>query len=703
VTHTQTADSTLTYRAGLAAQLFDVQYAPLPNGLPGPLPQAIVDAADPDVHPGRAANQAHSRADASGKQVDEAHRMAYWEAAAQRLDWVTPFETIHSWTQPDPLTQRGPQARWFEDGKLNVAVNCVDRHVTAGHGDKVALYFEGEPGDRRAVTYRDLLKEVSQTAQALTELGITAGDRVVVYLPVIVETVVIALACARIGAVHSLVFGGFSADALKFRVEDTGAKLLVTSDGQFRRGKAVPVKAAADEAVAGDNNIEHVLVVNRTGDTDIPWTKGRDVWWDDIVTKQPADHTPEYFEAEHPLFIMYTSGTTGQPKGLVHTSAGYLTHASVTYDYLFSHPDVTKRDTDVHWCTADLAWVTAHTYEIYGPLSNGATQVIYEGVPNAPHPGRHFEVIQRYGVTSYYTAPTLLRSLMGWHENGPSAEYDLSSIRLIGTVGEAVNPEAWQWARTHIGRDTLEGVPMVDTWWQSETGSTIISPRQTDTTFKPGSGSRPLPGVNVAVVDEAGNPSETNEQGVIVVTRPGPGAARTVWGNPERFYHSYWKDYHWAEDGRGWFLAGDGAKTDEDDDIWILGRIDDVINISGHRLSTIEIESALVSHPDVIEAGVTPVPDSKTGHCAIAFVVPRGEFNDDAAQQELTQLVAKQIGPVAKPKDIVFVPDVPKTRSGKIMRRLLTQLYTGDTLGDTTSLQNEPAVAAIAEVLHNRS
>jgi acetyl-CoA synthetase len=703
VTHTQIADSTLTYRAGLAAQLFDEQYAPLPNGLPGPLPQAIVDAADPDVHPGRTANQAHYRADASGEQVDEAHRMAYWEAAAQRLDWDTPFDTIHSWTKPDPLTERGPQARWFEDGKLNVAVNCVDRHVTAGHGDKVALYFEGEPGDRRAVTYRDLLKEVSQTAHALTELGITAGDRVVVYLPVIVETVVIALACARIGAVHSLVFGGFSADALKFRVEDTGAKLLVTSDGQFRRGKAVPVKAAADEAVAGDNNIEHVLVVNRTGHTDIPWTKGRDVWWDDIVTKQPADHTPEYFQAEHPLFIMYTSGTTGQPKGLVHTSAGYLTHASVTYDYLFSHPDVTKRDTDVHWCTADLAWVTAHTYEIYGPLSNGATQVIYEGVPNAPHPGRHFEVIQRYGVTSYYTAPTLLRSLMGWHENGPSAEYDLSSIRLIGTVGEAVNPEAWQWARTHIGRDTPEGVPMVDTWWQSETGSTIISPRQTDTTFKPGSGSRPLPGVNVAVVDEAGNPSETNEQGVIVVTRPGPGAARTVWGNPERFYHSYWKDYHWAEDGRGWFLAGDGAKTDEDGDIWILGRIDDVINISGHRLSTIEIESALVSHPNVIEAGVTPVPHPKTGHCAIAFVVPRGEFNDDAAQQELTQLVAKQIGPVAKPKDIVFVPDVPKTRSGKIMRRLLTQLYTGDTLGDTTSLQNEPAVAAIAEVLQNRS
>ena len=696
-------DTNLVYRTGLAAKLFDEQYTPLPNGLPGPLPQVMVDAADPDVNPGRAVGLAHHRADATGAQVDERARMAYWEAAGQRLDWDTEFSIIHSWTKPHPDTAQGPVARWYEDGKLNVAVNCLDRHVAAGHADKVALYFEGEPGDRRTVTYRDLLEEVSQTANALTELGITAGDRVVVYLPVIVETVVIALACARIGAVHSLVFGGFSADALKFRVEDTGAKLLVTSDGQFRRGKAMPVKTAADEAVSGDNNIEHVLVVNRTGHTDIPWTPGRDVWWDDVVTKQPKTHQPAFFDAEHPLFIMYTSGTTGQPKGLVHTSAGYLAHASITYDFLFANPDVNQREADVHWCTADLAWVTAHTYEMYGPLSNGATQVIYEGVPNAPHTARHFEVIQRYKVTSYYTAPTLLRSLMGWHENGPAAEYDLSSIRLIGTVGEAVNPEAWNWARTHIGRDTPEGVPMVDTWWQSETGSTIISPRQTDKTFKPGSGSRPLPGVNVAVVDDAGNPSKPNQQGVIVVTRPGPGAARTVWGNPERFYHSYWADFHWAEDGRGWFLAGDGAKTDDDGDIWILGRIDDVINISGLRLSTIEIESALVSHPKVIEAGVTPVPHPKTGHCAIAFVVSRGDFTDDAAKAELTQLVAKQIGPVAKPNDIVFVPDVPKTRSGKIMRRLLTELYTGDTLGDTTSLQNEPAIAKIAEVLEHRS
>nr|WP_255434748.1 acetate--CoA ligase [Auritidibacter ignavus] len=632
--------------------------------------------------------------------MDERARIAFWEAAAQRLDWHEPFDTVHTWTNPSPAAERGPVMRWFSGGKLNVAVNCLDRHVDNGLGEKVALYFEGEPGDRRAVTYRQLLAEVSQTAHALTELGIGPGDRVVVYLPVLVETVVIALACARIGAVHSLVFGGFSAEALKFRVENTGAKLLVTSDGQFRRGKAVPVKDAADAAVAGENNIEHVLVLNRTGHQDeITWVPGRDVWWHEIVDRQPQTHTPEFFDAEHPLFIMYTSGTTGQPKGLVHTSAGYLTQASWSYDYLFSNPDISTRDRDVHWCTADLAWVTAHTYELYGPLSNGVTQVIYEGVPNQPHPGRHFEVIQRYGVTSYYTAPTLIRSLMGWHPDRVEPGYDLSSIRLLGTVGEAVNPEAWRWARTQLGGGQ---VPMVDTWWQSETGATVLSPRQDDTEFKPGCGSRPLPGVQTVVVDDNGHPTPAGQQGVVVITRPGPAMARTVWGNPARFFNSYWKDYADAENSRGWFLAGDGAKVDADGDTWILGRIDDVINISGHRLSTIEIESALVTHPQVVEAGVTPVPDAKTGHAAIAFVVTRDGFAGEEAVAELRELVSQAIGPVAKPKDIVVVPDVPKTRSGKIIRRLLTQLYTGDTLGDTTSLQNEPAVASIAEVLATR-
>ncbi|MFL4476282.1 acetate--CoA ligase [Paeniglutamicibacter sp. MACA_103] len=636
----------------------------------------------------------------------EDERLAFWDAAARRLSWSDQWHTIHSSTGVDPEARRGPELRWYEGGKLNAAYNCVDRHVEAGRGDKVALHFEGEPGDRTTVTYQDLQDRVSKAANALLGLGIGKGDRVVIYLPVLVETVVITLACARIGAVHSLVFGGFSSEALKFRVEDTKAKLLVTTDGQFRRGTAVPVKAHADEAVSGDNSIEHVLVINRTGHTDIAWTEGRDVWWHETVDTASAKHVPEAFDAETPLFIMYTSGTTGQPKGLVHTTGGYLTQASWSHEFLFSNPDPAKRDSDVHWCTADLAWVTAHTYEIYGPLSNGVTQVIYEGVPNAPNPGRHFEIIQRYKVTSYYTAPTLVRSLMGWFPDGVPADYDLSSIRLAGTVGEAVNPEAWRWLRSQVGRDTAAGIPMVDTWWQSETGATILSPRQDDTAFKPGCGTRALPGVGVDIVDDAAATVGANVQGNIVLTKTGPSMARTVWGNPERYYTSYWEKYA----AQGWFLAGDGARFDEDGDIWILGRTDDVINISGHRLSTIEIESALVTHPAVVEAGVCPTSDAKTGHAATAFVVPfdksvvgtdlTGEAlaKQQALVTELRNHVATQIGPIAKPREIVFVPDVPKTRSGKIMRRLLTQLFEGSTLGDTTSLQNEPCIAQIKDI-----
>ncbi|QXQ10582.1 acetate--CoA ligase [Paeniglutamicibacter sp. Y32M11] len=636
----------------------------------------------------------------------EAERLAFWDAAARRLSWAEPWHTIHTSTEVNSVTRRGPALRWFEGGKLNAAYNCVDRHVEAGRGDKVALHFEGEPGDRATVTYKDLQDRVSQAANALESLGITKGDRVVVYLPVLIETIVITLACARIGAVHSLVFGGFSAEALKFRVEDTAAKLLVTTDGQFRRGTSVPVKAHADEAVAGENAIEHVLVINRTGHTDINWVEGRDVWWHETVDTASTEHTPEAFDAETPLFIMYTSGTTGQPKGLVHTTGGYLTQTSWSHEFLFSNPDADKRDNDVHWCTADLAWVTAHTYEIYGPLSNGVTQVIYEGVPNAPHPGRHFEIIERYGVTSYYTAPTLVRSVMGWFPEGIPGEYDLSSIRLAGTVGEAVNPEAWRWLRAQIGRDTADGIPMVDTWWQSETGATILSPRQDDAAFKPGCGTRALPGVSVDIVDDQALTVGKNIQGNIVLTKTGPSMARTVWGNPERYYTSYWEKYA----PQGWFLAGDGARFDEDGDIWILGRTDDVINISGHRLSTIEIESALVTHPAVVEAGVCPTSDAKTGHAATAFVVPldksivgtdlQGEalLRQRELAAELRNHVATQIGPIAKPREIVFVPDVPKTRSGKIMRRLLTQLFERGTLGDTTSLQNEPCIAQIKEI-----
>ena len=639
----------------------------------------------------------------------EAARQEFWDEAAHLLDWDTPWHTTSRIIPADPQAQRGPEISWYLGGKLNAAVNCADRHVAAGRGEKVALYFEGEPGDRVAVTYKNLQERVSQAANALESLGVVKGDRVVIYLPVLIETIVITLACARIGAIHSLVFGGFSAEALKFRVEDTKAKVLVTTDGQFRRGTSVPVKDNADAAVAGENEIEKVLVIRRTGD-EIPWTEGRDVWWHEVVDTQSTEHTPEFFDSETPLFIMYTSGTTGQPKGLVHTTGGYLTQAATSYNMLFANPDESQREHDVHWCTADLAWVTAHTYEIYGPLANGVTQVIYEGVPNAPHPGRHFEVIERYKVTSYYTAPTLVRSLMGWFPDGIPAEYDLSSVKIGGTVGEAVNPEAWKWFRQQIGRDTAAGLPMVDTWWQSESGATVLSPLPTDEHFKPGCAARPLPGISVDIVGANGRSMPANEQGNIVITRTGPSMARTVWGNPARYYTSYWEQY--VE--QGWFLAGDGARFDEDGDIYILGRTDDVINISGHRLSTIEIESALVTNPGVVEAGVCPTPDPKTGHAATAFVVPLDKTliaespdADLAARQaefiaELRETVAVQIGPIAKPREIVLVPDVPKTRSGKIMRRLLTQLFEGTTLGDTTSLQNEPCIPEINAICRAR-
>ena len=642
--------------------------------------------------------------------VTEADRITFWEAAAHRLQWEQPWHTAHTFTAParlsgpevpeDDADYSVPAIEWFAGGTLNVAVNCVDRHVAAGRGATVALHFEGERGDRRTVTYADLQREVSRAANALLGLGIGAGDRVVIYLPVIVETIVITLACARIGAVHSLVFGGFSAEALKFRVEDTGAKLLVTTDGQFRRGTAVPVKDNADAAVSGTNAVEHVLVVRRTG-SDIAWTEGRDLWWHETVDTASDVHEPEAFDAETPLFIMYTSGTTGKPKGLVHTMGGYLTQASWSYEYLFASPDPAARERDVHWCTADLAWVTAHTYEIYGPLSNGATQVIFEGTPDTPHPGRHFEIIERYRVTSYYTAPTLVRSLMGWFPDGVPAGHDLSSIRLLGTVGEAVNPEAWRWLRAQLGRNE---VPVIDTWWQSETGAAVLSPRPGDAAFKPGCASRALPGVSTRIVDAAGEPVPPNTQGFIVLDRTGPAMARTVWGNPQRYLASYWRQYA----RQGWFLAGDGAKYDDDGDTWILGRTDDVLNVSGHRLSTIEIESALVSHPWVTEAGVCPVADPTTGHAIAAFVVLSAaarRHTDDAAAvtAELRRHVAQEIGPIAKPAAVVVVPDVPKTRSGKIMRRLLTQLFEGTSLGDTTSLQNEPCIADIARICTDRT
>lgn len=623
---------------------------------------------------------------------------AFWAEAAARLDWREGWHTVSAWDPPQG--ESIPAARWFLGGTLNVAENCVDRHVRAGKGEKVALYFEGERGDRLAVTYADLQRRVAQAAHALTALGVVAGDRVVVYLPVLVETVVITLACARIGAVHSLVFGGFSAEALRFRLQDTGAKLLVTSDGQFRRGKATEVKSTADAAAEGLAALEHVLVLRRTGQ-EVPWTPGRDVWWHEVVDTASTEHEAQAFDAEHPLFIIYTSGTTGKPKGLVHTSGGYLTQASWAH---WAHFDA-KPD-DVHWCTADLAWVTAHTYEIYGPLSNGLTQVIYEGTPDSPHRERHLEIIERYGVTVYYTAPTLIRTFMTWFGGGLPGGHDLSSIRLLGTVGEAINPEAWIWFHRNFGGGQ---VPVVDTWWQSETGAAMVAPLPGVTTLKPGSASVPLPGIDVAVVDEEGRDVLPGRSGSLVVRRPWPGMARTVWGDPERYRDSYWSAYAGHGAHGGFYLAGDGATRDADGYIWVLGRLDDVVNVSGHRLSTIEIESALVAHESVGEAGSTGVSDPVTGQAVAAFVTPAAQAVPEPAA--LSEQVARQIGPVAKPKHVIVVPDLPKTRSGKILRRLLAQLWEAEQerragrtpapLGDTTSLQNPEAVEQIALALSN--
>ncbi|HTN58383.1 MAG TPA: acetate--CoA ligase, partial [Protaetiibacter sp.] len=537
----------------------------------------------------------------------------------------------------------------------------------------------------RALTFSELQREVAKAANALTELGIRTGDRVVIYLPVLLETVIVTLAVARLGAIHSLVFGGFSAEALRFRVADTGAKLLVTSDGQYRRGAAVPVKTNADAAVAGLDHVQHVLVVRRTGD-DIPWTPGRDVWWHELLATQGDTHEAEAFPAETPLFIIYTSGTTGKPKGLVHTSGGYLTQASWTHWAAFdAKPD------DVHWCTADLAWVTAHSYALYGPLSNATTQVIYEGTPDAPSRTRHLEIIERYGVTTYYTAPTLVRTFMTWFPDGLPASFDRSRIRLLGSVGEAINPEAWVWFREQFGAGRA---PIVDTWWQSETGAAIMAPIPGLSPIKPGSATRALPGLRTLVVDEQGDEVAPGAGGYLVIADPFPALARTVWGDPQRYLDSYWRRF--AE--RGYFFSGDGAKVDADGDVWLLGRVDDVINVSGHRLSTIEIESALVAHPIVGEAGVTGAHDAVTGEAIVAFVIPARETGPDAVA-ELRAHVATAIGPVAKPRDIHLVPELPKTRSGKIMRRLLRDIVDGRPLGDTTSLQDPEAPARIAALL----
>ncbi len=627
------------------------------------------------------AAQANATAELSSEA--EKDRLAFWAKQANRLSWDTPFDDVLDWSE-------APVAKWFVGGKLNVAYNCVDRHVEAGNGDRVAIRWEGEPkDDSREITYSELLTEVSKAANALTDLGLVAGDRVAIYMPMLPEAIVAMLACARLGVLHSVVFAGFSSSALAARIEDAEAKLVITSDGQYRRGKAASLKEPVDEAVDGQKSVQHVLVVRRTG-IDVPWTEGRDLWWHDVVDEASPEHTPEAFDSEHPLFLLYTSGTTGKPKGIMHTSGGYLTQASYTHHNVF---DV-KPETDIFWCTADIGWVTGHTYIVYGPLSNGVTQVVYEGTPNSPDEHRHFEIIEKHGVTIYYTAPTLIRMFMKWGRQIPDA-HDLSSLRLLGSVGEPINPEAWRWYRDAFGGNRT---PVVDTWWQTETGAIMISPLPGVTAAKPGSAMAPLPGISAKIVDEDGKelvPGADEAEhvtGYLVLDQPWPSMLRGIWGDPERFKETYWSRYA----DQGWYFAGDGARVDSDGSIWLLGRIDDVMNVSGHRISTTEVESALVGHSGVAEAAVVGASDETTGQGICAFVILESHAKDnDNMVDELREQVAKEIGKIARPREIHVVPELPKTRSGKIMRRLLRDVAEGRELGDTSTLVDPTVFEAI--------
>ncbi|GGK65709.1 acetate--CoA ligase [Nocardia camponoti] len=600
-----------------------------------------------------------------------------WADEARKLHWHKPFTEVLDWSD-------APVARWFGDGELNVAYNCLDRHVLDGFGDQVAILWEGEPGDSRAITYAELLAEVSRAANTFTALGLVAGDRVAVYMPMVPEAIVTMLACARLGLTHSVVFAGFSPTALRQRVDDAEAKLIVTTDGQWRRGSAAPLKYAVDEALGDDpTSVEHVLVVRRVG-LDVPWTTGRDLWWDETVALASPSHEAAAFGAEHPLFILYTSGTTGKPKGILHTSGGYLTQASYSHRAVFDH----RPGEDVYWCTADIGWVTGHSYIVYGPLANRATQVVYEGTPVFPNEHRHFEIIEKYGVTIYYTAPTLIRTFMKWGREIPDS-HDLSSIRLLGSVGEPINPEAWRWYREVLGADQ---VPVVDTWWQTETGAIMIVPLP-GTEVKPGAAMRPLPGVSAAVADDDGKPLGDGDSGLLVITEPWPSMLRGIWADMDRFRETYWQRF--AE--QGWYFAGDGAKRDDDGDLWILGRVDDVMNVSGHRISTAEVESALVGHPSVAEAAVVGASDETTGQGIVAFVILTGAaVADDALVGELKSAVSLEISPIARPREIHLVPELPKTRSGKIMRRLLRDVADGRELGDTSTLVDPTVFEAIA-------
>ncbi|WP_433702470.1 acetate--CoA ligase [Prescottella equi] len=634
-----------------------------------------LDAAE--VYPPSAEFAAAANAGPELQAEADRDRLVFWDAQARRLDWATEWTEVLDWSD-------APVAKWFVGGSLNVAYNCVDRHVLAGNGDRVAIHFEGEPGDSRDITYSDLLAEVSRAANTFTELGLVAGDRVAIYMPMIPEAIVTMLACARLGLTHSVVFAGFSATALRSRIDDAEAKLVVTVDGQWRRGQAAPLKPAVDEAVDGAASVQNVLVVKRTG-IDVDITDGRDLWWHDTVEKASDQHEAQPFDAEHPLFILYTSGTTGKPKGIIHTSGGYLTQASYTHHNVFDH----KAGQDVYWCTADIGWVTGHSYIVYGPLSNGVTQVVYEGTSNFPDEHRHFQIIEKYGVTIYYTAPTLVRTFMKWGREIPDA-HDLSSIRLLGSVGEPINPEAWRWFRDVIGAGKA---PIVDTWWQTETGAIMISPLPGITATKPGSAMAPLPGISAKIVDDDARELGAGGSGYLVLDQPWPSMLRGIWGDMERYKDTYWSRY--AEEG--WYFAGDGAKYDEDGALWVLGRVDDVMNVSGHRISTSEVESALVGHPSIAEAAVVGAADETTGQGIVAFVILR-EGADNTGETLIAELraqVSTEISPIAKPRQITVVPELPKTRSGKIMRRLLRDVAEGRDLGDTSTLVDPRTLDAI--------
>ena len=631
------------------------------------------------------AAQANAKGDLYEKAA--ADRPEFWaEQARELLTWKTPFTETLDWSG-------APVARWFADGMLNAAYNAVDRHVEAGHGDRVAIHFEGEPGDTRTVTYADLQQEVSRAANALTTLGVQTGDRVVIYLPMLVESVVAMLACARIGAPHSVVFGGFSADALRSRIADAEATAVITADGGYRRGAPSALKPAVDEALApkegaDPTTVRNVLVVRRT-EQDVDWVEGRDVWWHEALAAASDQHEPVAVEAEHPLFILYTSGTTGKPKGILHTTGGYLTQTAYTHKNVFD----LKPETDVYWCTADVGWVTGHSYVVYGPLVNGATQVLYEGTPDTPHRGRWWELIEKYKVSILYTAPTAIRTCMKWGDDIPGG-FDLTSLRVLGSVGEPINPEAWMWYRRVIGGDRT---PIVDTWWQTETGAIMISPLPGVTAAKPGSAQVPLPGIAATVVDDEAQPVPDGGGGYLVLSEPWPSMLRGIWGDLERYKDTYWSRFD------GLYFAGDGAKKDTDGDIWLLGRVDDVMNVSGHRLSTTEIESALVSHEIVAEAAVVGAADDTTGQAVVAFVILRGSHADRAStpegaaevQKELRDHVGKEIGPIAKPKKILVVAELPKTRSGKIMRRLLRDVAEDRAVGDATTLADSSVMDLI--------